>query len=152
MYDCRFQCIRLVANSIVFMTVVTNVLATHFRGGIITWESNQNGEDPYLVDFTFKLAWRRGTVFCNGSTVSTTILVGDNGAWNCVAGCNATISVGSTQIFCTSFSEVEDWTQGERSFNFSFPDEGPFTIRCVYLYGWMGGWTGGRTDVQYLCI
>jgi hypothetical protein len=55
MYDCRFQCIRLVANSIVFMTVVTNVLASHFRGGIITWESNQNGEDPYLVNHFFAL-------------------------------------------------------------------------------------------------
>ena len=81
------------------------------------------------VDFTFKLAWRRGTAFCDDNTISNGNLVGDNGVWQCADGCGGAITIGRTQIHCTSFSEVEDWTQGERSFNFSFPNEGPFTIR-----------------------
>ena len=81
------------------------------------------------VHFTFKLAWRRGTAFCDDDTISDGNLVGDVGSWQCTAGCSGTIDIGSSQIHCTSFSILEDWTQGERSFNFSFPDEGPFTIR-----------------------
>ena len=90
------------------------------------------------VYFTFKLAWRRsGGAFCDDNVILNRDLIGGDGVdWQCTPACSEHESIGSgvigiesSQIHCTSFSEVEDWSQGERSFNYSFPNEGPFTIR-----------------------
>eukprot|EP00118_Oscarella_pearsei_P021145 m.235962 g.235962 ORF g.235962 m.235962 type:complete len:1784 (+) comp40130_c0_seq16:813-6164(+) len=113
-------------------------LGSHFRGAIITWKPD--ADVPSKVVFSFKIAWRRGTAFCDDDTISSNTLIGESGAWACQSGCSG--SVGSTQFFCTGFSKTEDWTQGENTFEYTFSGSGPFVISYTGS-AWIGGLVSG---------
>ena len=54
-----------------------------------------------------------------------TVITGE-GSWSCSSGCSDTVSPAS--YICTDYSDVEDWTQGENSFQYTFEGPGPFVI------------------------
>ena len=60
-------------------------------------------------------------------------IVGSGDSWTAShdKGYHSSMTVADTGYHCTDFSIQEDWTQGENSFNYSFPDEGPWLIRSV---------------------
>ena len=62
---------------------------------------------------THRIAWRRGTAFCDASTVAAGNLIGSAGSFNCRIGCLG--SLGSTQFQCTDFNVEEDWSAGQDS-------------------------------------
>ena len=67
---------------------------------------------------------------CDEGTISSGRLIGPTGSyWNCVYGCGNASSLASTEIYCTSFSVEEDWSQGENTFIHTFPGPGPFVVR-----------------------
>ena len=63
---------------------------------------------------------------CDAEAIrSRTVLAGE-GSWTCSPGCDVTVS--SASYVCTDYSELEDWTQGENSFQYTFNGPGPFVI------------------------
>ena len=60
-------------------------------------------------------------------------IVGSGDSWTAShdKGYYSSMTVADTGYHCTDFSIQEDWTQGENSFKYSFPDEGPWLIRSV---------------------
>ena len=41
--------------------------------------------------------------------------------------------MGQTDYYCTSFSAQDDWSQGENSFEYTFPSAGRYDVRSVML-------------------
>ncbi|XP_062507621.1 integrin beta-like protein C [Corticium candelabrum] len=124
---------------VLLLLLATGSLASHFRFGIITWKPDTSVTNK--VDFQFKLAWRRsaGSFYCDDSTISSNKLIG-GGNWNCASGCSGTVS--SASYYCTSYSVSEDWSQGERTFSYTFSGSGPFTVRfssCCWIRLLSGG-------------
>ena len=64
---------------------------------------------------THRIAWRRGTAFCDASTIASGNLIGAGGSFTCTTGCSG--SLGSTQFQCTDFNVAEDWSAGQGSNN-----------------------------------
>ena len=62
---------------------------------------------------THRIAWRRGTAFCDTSTIASGNLIGAGGSFTCMTGCSG--SLGSTQFQCTDFNVDEDWSAGQGS-------------------------------------
>ena len=60
-----------------------------------------------------RIAWRRGTVFCDADIIAAQSLIGESGDIACMFGCSG--SLGSTQFRCTDFNVNEDWSTGENS-------------------------------------
>ena len=65
------------------------------------------------VVVTHRIAWRRGTAFCDALTVAAGNLIGQTGIFACRIGCLG--SLGSTQFQCTDFNVGEDWSAGQDS-------------------------------------
>ena len=63
------------------------------------------------ITVTHRIAWRRGTAFCDASTVSAGTLIGESGSFFCRAGCSG--SLGSVRFQCTDFNVNEDWSAGQ---------------------------------------
>lgn len=70
------------------------------------------------VEITFRIAWRRssGSNFCDSSTITSRTLLG-YGALTCRSGCSG--SIGSLTYYCTDYSSTEDWSAGERTYNYN---------------------------------
>ena len=58
-----------------------------------------------------RIAWRRGTAFCDASTVAAGTLIGQSGFFACTIGCSG--NLGSVRFQCTDFSVSEDWSAGQ---------------------------------------
>lgn len=58
-------------------------------------------------------------------------IVGSGGTWSAShdRGYYGSRTVADTGYHCTDFSVSEDWTQGENTFNYTFPDDGPWLVR-----------------------
>jgi hypothetical protein len=84
-----------------------------------------------MVEFDFKIAWRRSygsNHYCQRDMIQEKTVLAGQGVWNCVSGCASSLAVSSGSYVCTDFSELEDWTQGENSFQYTFEGPGPFVI------------------------
>ena len=64
------------------------------------------------IEITHRVAWRRGTAYCDANTSSTELLSG--GTLACRSGCSG--NLGNMSFYCTDYSESEDWTSGERTY------------------------------------
>ena len=64
------------------------------------------------IEITHRVAWRRGTAYCDANTSSTELLSG--GTLACRSGCFG--NLGNMSFYCTDYSESEDWTSGERTY------------------------------------
>lgn len=72
------------------------------------------------VEITHRIAWRRdssqgGT--CRDDTIEDEDLLG-SGELICRSGCSGT--VGSMRYFCTDFSTIDNWSIGERTYEYDF--------------------------------
>lgn len=142
---------------LLFYVLVHLTVGSHFRGGIITWKplldstpntvrstfANYTSIVSFYsvairfisfyvqVQFSFKNAWRRSYsgMYCDRDTIRKNDLIGPTSDWTCVAGCEGSPSIASTQFYCTTFSVQEDWSQGENTFTYTFPGPGPFVVR-----------------------
>ena len=81
------------------------------------------------VEFSYKIAWRRSSQspVCTEEDIRKQTLQPGEKSWDCVQGCSGTIS--AAPYFCTDYSELEDWTQGEYTFQYTFQSSGPFVVR-----------------------
>ena len=82
------------------------------------------------IEISFRIGWRRGTAFCNQSTIDSQALIGV-GSLSCTSGCNGTL--GDMSFYCTDYSETEDWTAGGRTYQttISTPEfEATLVIHC----------------------
>lgn len=85
-------------------------------------DSNSN-----TIRFSFRLAFRRSSRFCDQNTISESALI-RVGSWKakCISAsnsrCNSSeITVGTADFFCTDYSTSEDWTMGGNTFTYTFP-------------------------------
>ncbi|XP_041361403.1 uncharacterized protein LOC121377467 [Gigantopelta aegis] len=108
----------------------SEVFASHFRGAQITWKSLDGpGVPENTVQITHRIAWRRSyssSTRCDASTVESGSIIGINDQLLCRIGCSGT--VGSMTYQCTDFSVTEDWSAGEKTYNFTFPNNGNFEV------------------------
>ncbi|XP_062620888.1 uncharacterized protein LOC134282496 [Saccostrea cucullata] len=74
--------------------------------------------------------------------------------WQCTAGCNPSVNIDNVNYICTGASVSENWEQGERTFTYTFPGIGPYTVEfkggdwVVLSFGSPGSWSIGT--VVYL--
>ncbi|CAH3042520.1 unnamed protein product [Porites lobata] len=100
-------------------------LASHFRYGTMSWAPVDSYSNT--IRFTFGLAFRRSSVYCDSNTISTGSLLvpGDSWTAKCVnytgnsSQCNS-VNIGSTGFRCTDYSTSEDWSLGENNFTHTF--------------------------------
>ncbi|CAF3651938.1 unnamed protein product [Rotaria sp. Silwood1] len=106
------------ALSIVIFVIVSILIdGTHYRGGFITWKPqyphiiNQN---PVAIILKQRHVWRRSSIFCNDTTITTKGLIG-NGSVNCISTCSTTGVLASVSAPCVAYSIKNDWSVGEVS-------------------------------------
>ena len=85
------------------------------------------------IEISFRIAWRRGSAFCNQSTIDSQALIG-GGSLSCTSGCIGTL--GDMSFYCTDFSETEDWTAGGRTYqtNISTPEFEATSVILLEFY------------------
>ncbi|XP_053403678.1 uncharacterized protein LOC123566560 [Mercenaria mercenaria] len=123
--------------------------ANHFRGGTISWKPIGKQNE---VEFTFKLGWAltRGPG-CDETMVGKYVNnLPRSDAWYCSRGCGPTkVWLSDVNYICTAASKAQNWEQGEKSFKYTFPNEGPFTVEFTG-----GAWialdfgTGGNWNIS----
>ncbi|PFX27261.1 Oncoprotein-induced transcript 3 protein [Stylophora pistillata] len=79
--------------------------------------------------------------------VASQSIVGRGDSWSAShdKGYYSSFTVADTGYHCTDFSVQEDWTQGENSFEHTFPDEGPWLISYSSCC-WISLANGGNGD------
>ncbi|XP_076095373.1 uncharacterized protein LOC143066264 [Mytilus galloprovincialis] len=120
------------------------IKSSHFRGGIIMWEPTGKRNEILI---TFRVSWRRsfneGT-HCDANTKLKNQLIGsDTGDMVCLQGCRygsfRSNIIGSMRFYCTDFSDQEDWTSGESTLVYTFPE----SSNHFYQFGFTGNaWIG----------
>ncbi|XP_069118070.1 uncharacterized protein [Argopecten irradians] len=114
-------------NSVVllsFLMIHINVDASHFRGGTISWQPTGNG---YEVEFKFRMGWTYNHgPGCNETKIGQLVTGMSSTYWMCDKCTPKDIS--SLNYICTGASRSENWEQGERTFRYTFPGPGPYTI------------------------
>ncbi|CAH1259014.1 Hypp2131 [Branchiostoma lanceolatum] len=100
--------------------------SSHFRGGMITWEPGD--PDPQQVTFQSTSNWNWARKSCRDTDILTGVLFDGDGDWTCTnSDCTGT-AVADTKFYCVAASEEETWTQGERTFTYTFGGPGPYLI------------------------
>jgi hypothetical protein len=92
---------------------------THFRGGLLMWKPVFENESIIIINTTVKLGWRRSFGFstdCDDFDVQArNKIIGEPGLF--IEPPNYLILKHSfIGVFCTDFSETEDWSYGEITF------------------------------------
>jgi hypothetical protein len=86
----------------------------------------------FQATITFRLAWRRSyssLTRCDKTTIAQGDVIANLGSVQCYD-CLSGSTISNAGIVCTDFSGQEDWTQGERSFNYTFQNK-TAQIGCV---------------------
>ncbi|XP_078375949.1 uncharacterized protein LOC144659409 isoform X1 [Oculina patagonica] len=119
--------------------------ASHFRYGTIMWAPADSYSNT--MRFTFRLAFRRSSVYCEQSTIDQGSLIG-GGSWtaSCTDASNpqcASTTIASTAFHCTDYSTTEDWSMGENNFTYTFPSiDEEWSVSysaCCWIYLTRGG-------------
>ncbi|RUS79628.1 hypothetical protein EGW08_012597, partial [Elysia chlorotica] len=115
----------------ILTSTLSSVLATHFRGGTISWKT-MGGEK---VEFFYKMGWTYGsgpgcTETKIGQFVNDKLLggAGPDFNWNCNVGCAGKPVVHSPSYYCMAANKAEMWEQGQMKFNYTFNNSGPFVV------------------------
>lgn len=129
---------------ILFLSVISGSLASHFRGGTISWQPTGFENQ---VKFSFKLGWYYGTgPGCNPNNIGNLTTGGTYDYWRCTSGCGGTPNMNDINYVCTGASIEDLWEQGERDFIYNFTGVGPFTVSysgCCWIslnYGSSSSW------------
>ncbi|XP_022794139.1 uncharacterized protein LOC111332922 isoform X2 [Stylophora pistillata] len=110
---------------LVFMQRSYLVEGSHFRHAFMSFAPTD--ADNNTIHFTFRLAFRRSSIFCDENTINTGGIIGHGNNWiaKCSdyssAVCSQTFYLAKTRFHCTDFSRDEDWSMGENNFTYSFP-------------------------------
>ncbi|XP_060069047.1 protein eyes shut-like [Ylistrum balloti] len=98
--------------------------ANHFRGGTISWQPTRNG---FEVEFKFRMGWTYGNgPGCTVSKIGQLVTGMSSSYWMCDK-CSPN-NIANLNYVCTAASSSENWEQGERTFRYTFPGPGPFTV------------------------
>ncbi|XP_065944893.1 uncharacterized protein [Magallana gigas] len=145
--------------TVLLLSLVPLAKSDHFRGGTISWQPTGVG---YEVQFSFRLGWayNRGPG-CTPSLIGSLVTGMNTSYWQCTSGCSSTQNLDNVNYICTGASVQENWEQGERTFNYVFPGEGPFVVEfasCCWIsldYGSGSSWSiqttvnlATRTDIN----
>uniref|UniRef100_K1QML7 Fibropellin-3 n=1 Tax=Magallana gigas TaxID=29159 RepID=K1QML7_MAGGI len=76
-------------------------------------------------------AYNRGPG-CTPSLIGSLVTGMNTSYWQCTSGCSSTQNLDNVNYICTGASVQENWEQGERTFNYVFPGEGPFVVEVQY--------------------
>jgi hypothetical protein len=99
--------------------------STHFRGGTIMWKPIFNNNSIAIINVTIKLGWARDysetnglSFFCDQSMIKN--------RYKKIGETNLTIQHGIYErfigVYCTDFSETENWSYGEITFPVTYND------------------------------
>ncbi|OWF46014.1 integrin beta-like protein C [Mizuhopecten yessoensis] len=109
---------------LVCMSLTYYVDANHFRGGTISWHPTGKG---YEVELKFRMGWTYGNgPGCTKAKIGQLVTGMTSSYWMC-DGCTPK-HISNLNYVCTGASSTEDWEQGERSFAYTFPGPGPYTV------------------------
>ncbi|KAK3749986.1 hypothetical protein RRG08_005809, partial [Elysia crispata] len=132
-------CLTNFYDLVILTAVLTNTLATHFRGGTISWKTVGGRK----VEFYFKMGWAYGSgPGCTqqkiGQFVNSPLVQGAGGSlhWVCAVGCPGQPILHSPSYYCMAANQAEGWEQGQMRFNYTFLDTGPFVV-AFKGYDWM---------------
>ena len=77
------------------------------------------------VEIHFRISWRKsfsGRTQCNNDVIAAGTYIGPAGSYlDCFYGCHGQIT--SMDYKCTDFSIQEDWSAGEKSYKYTFPED-----------------------------
>ncbi|CAF1016655.1 unnamed protein product [Rotaria sp. Silwood1] len=103
---------------LVYIWLGIAIEASHYRGGTFTWKPvspqvpNQN---PVSISFTQRHAWRRGSYFCDQTTINSGGTVGAGSVCCLGSQCGSLGCPLSTAVPCTDFSVSQDMSAGQAS-------------------------------------
>lgn len=81
------------------------------------------------MQFSFRLGWAYNTgPGCTPSLIGSLVTGMSTSYWQCTSGCSSQQNLDNVNYICTGASVQENWEQGERTFNYVFPGEGPFVV------------------------
>ncbi|XP_071812319.1 uncharacterized protein [Apostichopus japonicus] len=107
-------------------TQTDQIVASHFRGGLISWRplNPQLDEgETVTIEISWRVSWRRSAQLCTDADImSLTILPGE-GALACTCS-DFDISL---SYICTGYSASEDWTTGINTATYT-ASENMFTV------------------------
>jgi hypothetical protein len=107
---------------VLILIYLSNLKASHFRGGQITWKPIKDNGATVEVQFTARWSWRRSSYGCTDSTISSGTLLGPASGIICDVGCAYSgESIGTTNFYCTKYNVAEDWTLGEKIWTYTVP-------------------------------
>ena len=119
----RWLEICAVCTVVLLSYLLATVTASHFRGGLIYWKTvgPVNVTSRMVpVEVTQRFGWRRDyseLTLCDDDIISAGNLSGETGNFRCRAGCQTPGQIlSSVQIYCTDYSDSNNWMVGERSY------------------------------------
>ena len=99
---------------------LNNVFGSHFYGGSISSRPIGNSTALITMEFTIRFAYRRNfdaSTFCNQTTIHSLTLFAPLANIVCRVGCIFTgETIGTTDEYCSSYSEQNNWSYGHKSF------------------------------------
>ena len=69
------------------------------------------------MEISHHATWRRSIFFCDDTTIDSSVLFA-SGSLVCREGCSGT--VGSMSVYCTDYGIANGWSNGGRSYNYTF--------------------------------
>lgn len=123
---------------IILVTFVQYSFASHFRGGIITWKLLTADNKEAVVNLVIKLGWRRSfnkDYYCDqNDVIGGKTLIGETGLIVTPAVSTDYFS----GVFCTDFSEKEDWSYGQITFPIKY--SAPYSDKTYFVHYVGGEW------------
>lgn len=131
--------------TLILVFQITRVFSTHFRGGSISIRPIEANDHNVTVEFSTYFAWRRdydSSTFCDDLMIGNKSRFAPNLNIFCDKGCfQQNEIIGNTSIVCTSYSETDNWSLGQNTFNYTLPKnssvelsfKGNFWIELVSL-------------------
>ena len=99
---------------------LSNVFGSHFYGGSISSRPIENSTALITMEFTIRFAYRRdfdNSTFCDQTTIHSLTLFAPEADIVCREGCIvAGEAIGTTDEYCSSYSEQNNWSYGHKSF------------------------------------
>lgn len=123
---------------LVCLFLASSCLASHFRGGSISFRPLRRTGALVYGQFQTHFSWRRGygsMTSCDQATVDRQALFGPILDITCEVGCDTPSQViGNTSIICTSFSVQDDWSFGQNSFGYVLKPDTYYEVTFIGGY------------------
>jgi hypothetical protein len=132
---------------LLILFLVNFASSSHFRFGVITWKPITDYGTTVKIEFTARWAWRRSyksDLYCDDNTISSGATIGIPGNIVCDVGCTTSNEViGDIYFECTQYSVSDDWTMGEKIFEYTLPKSS--NIQASFTGGdWITLISGGK--------